>query len=76
MIELDDRTHNAGKDAKRDEMLECAGYRTVRWKSKAKPDAEAIRAALLPALPASFQAVAMQQAPGTTAKTPVAPRAA
>ena len=48
IIELDDRTHNSGKDAKRDEMLESAGYRIVRWNSKTKPDTAAIRAALVP----------------------------
>lgn len=48
IIELDDRTHDSGKDARRDGMLHSAGYRTVRWNSKAKPDAAAIRAQLLP----------------------------
>lgn len=48
VVELDDRTHDAGKDAKRDAMLESTGYRVVRWQSKAKPDAAAIRARLLP----------------------------
>jgi hypothetical protein len=46
IIELDDRTHNAEKDAKRDDLLQSAGYRTVRWDSKDKPDAVAIRALL------------------------------
>jgi very-short-patch-repair endonuclease len=48
IVELDDRTHDSDRDAKRDAMLESAGYRVVRWKSKAKPDAAAIRASLLP----------------------------
>lgn len=48
IIELDDRTHDAGKDARRDELLKSAGYRTVRWSSKAKPDAQTIRATLIP----------------------------
>ena len=47
IIELDDRTHKADKDAKRDAMLASAGYKTVRWQSKAKPDAAAIRAELM-----------------------------
>ena len=47
VIELDDRTHDAGKDANRDEMLRSAGYRIVRWQSKTKPDTVAIRAELL-----------------------------
>lgn len=47
VIELDDRTHDGEKDAKRDAMLASAGYRIIRWHSKSKPDAEAIRAELL-----------------------------
>lgn len=47
IIELDDRTHNEEKDAKRDAMLQSAGYKTVRWHSKNKPDAAAIRAELI-----------------------------
>ena len=46
IIELDDRTHDSGKDAKRDEMLQSAGYRIVRWNSKNKPDVAAIRTEL------------------------------
>ncbi len=48
IIELDDRTHSAEKDAKRDAMLNGAGYRTIRWNSKNKPDTAAIRAQLFP----------------------------
>lgn len=47
IIELDDSTHDSDKDGRRDAMLSSAGYRAVRWKSKAKPDAAAIRAELL-----------------------------
>jgi hypothetical protein len=47
VIELDDRTHDPEKDGRRDEMLKSAGYRTVRWNSRSKPDAAAIRAVLL-----------------------------
>lgn len=47
IIELDDRTHSGEKDAQRDAMLAGAGYKTVRWSSKVKPDAAAIRAALI-----------------------------
>jgi len=53
VIELDDRTHKTDKDARRDAMLKSAGYRTVRWNSKSKPDTAAIRAALLPPPPAT-----------------------
>jgi len=48
IIELDDRTHDAQKDAKRDVMLASAGYRVVRWNSKIKPDPATIRSELLP----------------------------
>lgn len=47
VIELDDRTHNPAKDAERDAMLASAGYRIIRWQSKAKPDTVAIREALV-----------------------------
>lgn len=49
IIELDDRSHDRNQDAQRDAMLGSAGYRTIRWESKTKPDAESIRAALVPA---------------------------
>jgi hypothetical protein len=48
VIELDDRTHEKEKDVRRDEMMRSAGLKIVRWNSKTKPDAAAIRAALLP----------------------------
>lgn len=51
VIELDDRTHDAEKDARRDEMLASAGYRIVRWNSKSKPGAAAIRETLMPPPP-------------------------
>ena len=46
IIELDDRTHDAAKDAKRDAMLHSAGYHVIRWPSKNKPNIAAIRTAL------------------------------
>jgi very-short-patch-repair endonuclease len=46
IVELDDRTHSVEKDAKRDSMLTAAGYRTLRWSSKAKPNEATIRAQL------------------------------
>ena len=52
IIELDDRTHNGAKDAKRDAMLSSAGYRTIRWNSKSKPDSSTIRFELFPQPPA------------------------
>lgn len=47
IIELDDRTHDTDKDRKRDAMLGQGGYRIIRWQSTRKPDAAAIRAALM-----------------------------
>ena len=43
IIELDDRTHSADKDAKRDAMCEGAGYTVVRYNSKSKPSVEEIK---------------------------------
>jgi hypothetical protein len=43
IVELDDRTHNAEKDARRDAMLEDAGYSVVRFPSRHKPDSMKIR---------------------------------
>ena len=66
IIELDDRTHDSGKDAKRDEMLQSAGYRIVRWQSKAKPNAAEIRTELCSLAPAA----ATQQATATNQPRP------
>jgi len=44
VVELDDRTHKAGRDAERDVMLARAGIQTVRWQSKSKPEVAEIRA--------------------------------
>lgn len=44
VVELDDRTHNAARDEKRDAMLHRANYRVVRWHSKKKPSEVEIRA--------------------------------
>ncbi|MFM0051497.1 DUF2726 domain-containing protein [Caballeronia grimmiae] len=48
VVELDDRTHDAARDAVRDGYLASAGIRTIRFQSKAKPDENGIRAALFP----------------------------
>jgi hypothetical protein len=37
VIELDDRTHDAAKDARRDAMLAKAGIHVLRWDSRDKP---------------------------------------
>jgi hypothetical protein len=47
VVELDDRTHVAARDRARDAMMARAGYRTVRWDSRAKPDAAGIRARII-----------------------------
>jgi len=49
VVELDDRTHSARKDQRRDARLEQGGIRTIRFQSRHKPDVEAIRMAILPA---------------------------
>jgi hypothetical protein len=43
IVELDDRTHDPEKDRKRDAMMAKAGFRTVRWDSRAKPSIPVIR---------------------------------
>ena len=42
VIELDDKTHNKEKDKIRDEMMAQAGFKTIRWESKAKPSIKQI----------------------------------
>lgn len=46
IVELDDRTHNKRKDAERDQILNAAGYRTLRWDARAKPTPVEIAAAV------------------------------
>jgi hypothetical protein len=46
LVELDDRTHRQEKDAVRDAMTAAAGYVTLRYRSREKPDPPAIRADL------------------------------
>lgn len=53
VVELDDRTHSRAKDKVRDGRLEQASIRTVRFQARQKPAADAIRAAVLPALAAA-----------------------
>lgn len=47
IVELDDRTHNAERDEKRDAMLKSARYRVLRWHSKKKPSEAEIRARVI-----------------------------
>lgn len=49
VVELDDRTHSRSKDKIRDERLQQAGIRTVRFQSTSKPSVGAVRAAVLAA---------------------------
>jgi Protein of unknown function (DUF2726) len=44
LIELDDRTHSASADRKRDAITNAAGYRTIRFQSKQKPSEAEIAA--------------------------------
>jgi hypothetical protein len=46
LIELDDRTHRAARDAKRDAMTAAAGYRTIRIPSRPRPDESSVRRAV------------------------------
>ena len=48
LVELDDRTHVASRDRKRDELTHAAGYRTIRFQSKQKPTAAEIAALFAP----------------------------
>jgi hypothetical protein len=47
LVELDDRTHNARRDAMRDAMTRSAGIRTIRFSSTRRPTVAEIRAAIL-----------------------------
>ncbi|MBN2974130.1 DUF2726 domain-containing protein [Sphingomonas sp. NPDC019816] len=50
LIEVDDYTHNAATDAKRDAMTSGAGYTTIRIAAKTKPTLANVREALAPLL--------------------------
>lgn len=47
LIELDDRTHDAMRDGRRDSMTRAAGYTTIRWHSRNRPHDEEIRRRVL-----------------------------
>ena len=47
LVELDDRTHSQEKDAARDAMTAAAGYVTIRYLIREKPEPKEIRAELL-----------------------------
>lgn len=64
VVELDDKTHSRAKDKVRDERLEQAAVRTVRFQSRQKPAAEVIRATVLQiAAPAPVPSVVPAVAP-------------
>jgi hypothetical protein len=44
LVELDDRTHVASADRKRDALTSAAGYQTLRFQSKQKPSVAEIAA--------------------------------
>jgi hypothetical protein len=46
IIELDDRSHDARKDAQRDRILKSCGYRVVRFSSSRRPDPRQIHEAI------------------------------
>lgn len=46
IIELDDRSHDAKKDARRDQILKSCGYRVVRFFSNRRPDRQQIQEAV------------------------------
>ena len=47
VVELDDQTHSRKRDKIRDERLQQAGLRTVRFQSRSKPSADVLRTAVL-----------------------------
>ena len=74
IVELDDRTHDSERDARRDAMLMSAGYRVVRWQSRAKPDLQTIREVLVgTTLPSTLAANPRRQA-AARYRTDTAPR--
>ncbi|WP_230533326.1 DUF2726 domain-containing protein [Microvirga roseola] len=46
VIELDDRSHDARKDARRDQILASCGYQVIRFHSGRRPDPQQIREAV------------------------------
>lgn len=51
LIELDDSTHDPRRDAERDAITALAGYTTLRYESRDKPDVETLRDDLLDCQP-------------------------
>jgi len=49
IVELDDRSHDARRDAQRDKILKSCGYRVVRFSSSRRPDPRQIHDAIFAA---------------------------
>ena len=49
VVELDDHTHDAARDAERDDLLRWAGIRTLRFDVRRMPTTPQLRAALVAA---------------------------
>lgn len=49
IVELDDRSHDARKDAERDRILKSCGYRVIRFNSSRRPDPRQIHEAVFKA---------------------------
>lgn len=49
IIELDDRSHDARRDAQRDQVLKSCGYRVLRFNSSRRPDPRQIQEAVFAA---------------------------
>lgn len=62
IVELDDRTHSVAKDQLRDARLGQGDIRTVRFQSRSKPRADAIRTTILGPGPGPVEANGTVQA--------------
>ncbi len=72
VVELDDKSHKAVKDKVRDERLQQAGIRTLRFESRKKPAVPALRDALIPPPPAEAPRTAsptLRAVPAAVAQT-------
>lgn len=49
VIELDDRSHDAKRDARRDQILKSCGYRVIRFQSNKRPEPQQIYEAVFSA---------------------------
>ncbi|MDQ2764858.1 MAG: DUF2726 domain-containing protein [Pseudomonadota bacterium] len=63
LVELDDRSHDADRDARRDEITRAAGYLTIRIPASRRPDAISVRQTILQALSTHTQPRSPSAAP-------------